>query len=198
MPSEKDVTLVVTSCGRHDLLARTLESLYRHCAGKAFDEVIIAEDWDRLGQVRNIDRAYERVKTTYVAHWEDDWETTAGGWLRQSIDILHTYPKILQVWLRAHDDTNGHPIVKLRPFNVPTMSTDFAWKGFSWNPGLRRLSDWKRIGGYSKHIVGNNSLRTERAIGELYCSLGYHAAILPEPGGYVRHIGDGRSLGGHL
>jgi hypothetical protein len=184
-----DVTLVLTSCGRFDLLARTLETLYLH-AGR-YKEVIVAEDWERIGQVANIDRAYERVKTPLICHWEEDWATCANLWFYKSIAILEKYPTILQVWLRAHNDTNNHPIVQLPQYPFKTMDATWEWKGFSWNPGLRRKSDWEKIGGYMKHWQGSSD-DTERYIGNLYAEMGYHAAIL-EPEGYVRHIGWGRS-----
>jgi len=190
MPFESKITLVLTSCGRYDLLARTLDTLMTFC-GELFSEVIIAEDWEGEGQVRNIDRAYAQVKTPLIAHWEDDWETLSHEWVEESMEILGTHPEILQVWLRAHNDTNNHPIVQLPQYPFKTMDATWEWKGFSWNPGLRRKSDWEKIGGYMKHWQGSSD-DTERYIGNLYAEMGYHAAIL-EPEGHVRHIGGGRS-----
>jgi hypothetical protein len=207
-----DVTLVVTSCGRPDLLERTLKS-FLAVNTYPLAQIIIIEDGPanppafpvpdltylanevRIGQVNSIDRAYSCVQTPYVLHWEDDWETYRGGFIEQSLEILERYPEILQVWIRAHDDTNSHPIVNLPKFNVPTMSIDSEWHGFSWNPGLRRMSDYKRLGGYSQ-FRHRNSFGSEIAISKKYRSLGYYAAILPEPAGYIRHIGWERSLGG--
>lgn len=207
-----DVTLVVTSCGRPDLLERTLESFFS-LNKYPLARTIIIEDGPsnppafpvpdltyiangaRIGQVSSIDRAYSCVDTPYVLHWEDDWETYRGGFIEPSLEILERYPEILQVWLRPHDETASHPIVKLPQFNVPTMSADWKWGGFSWGPGLRRMSDYRRLGGYSQ-FKSRKSSWAEHTISKVYHSLGYHAAILPEPAGYVRHIGDDRSLGG--
>jgi hypothetical protein len=185
--SSRDVTLVLTSAGRYDLLARTLSSLYAHVPADAFAEVIIAEDWDREGQVRNIDRAYARVRTPYIFHCEDDWEFYRSGFIEPSLDLLKKYPGILQVWLRAHNDTNGHPTTH-RP-DYLCMNPEWDWGGFSWNPGLRRRSDWNLI---MKHWQGSDNA-TEKYLSHVYRDLGMVAAILPEPGGYVRHIGNGRS-----
>ena len=186
---DRAVTLVVTSAGRYDLLARTLESLYRH-ETFPFAEVIVAEDWEREGQVKNIDRAYARVRTPYIMACEDDWEFYRGDFVDRSLDLLESYPEILQVQLRAHDDVNGHPVIYSDSYCL--MDPHWTWGGFSWNPGLRRLADWKRIGGYLSHwAVSDNA--TEQHLSRLYADLGMVAAILPEPGGYVRHIGEGRS-----
>ncbi len=192
MTIDRSVTLVLTSAGRYDLLARTLESLYKH-ETFPFAEVIIAEDWNREGQVKNIDRAYARVKTPYIFHLEDDWLFYRGDFIEHSIDILETYHTVFQVWLRAHNDTNGHPLVSLRSCPFLILDPDWEWGGFSWNPGVRRLSDWERIGGYMKYWEGTDN-KTERYLSHLYAAEGMAAAILPEPGGYVRHIGWGRSL----
>lgn len=124
---DSDVTLVVTSCGRFDLLRRTLESF------DAFNtapirEVFITEDsgdraveacipphWKehvtffvnnpRLGQLRSIDLAYSQVKTPWVFHCEDDWAFYRPGFVEESRRLLEADPEALQVWLRsfAHD-----------------------------------------------------------------------------------------------
>lgn len=189
----RDVTLVLTSCGRYDLLARTLQSLYTFNS-HPFKEVIVVEDGvgGRVGQVEAIDYAYARVKTPYIFHCEDDWEFTRCGFIEHSLDVLERFPLALQVWLRAHDDTNGHPLVMLPEFSgYRTLSTDHYWKGFSWNPGLRRMSDYLRLGSYSAHKLDTNA-HTEQRVGEIYASWGYHAVILNRC--HVRHLGAGRSV----
>jgi len=201
----KDVTLVLTSCGRPDLLERTLESFYRYNT-YPIQEAIIVEDGPehrpkfpipnlkylvngvREGQVVSIDKAYAEVGTPYIFHCEDDWEFFKPGFIEASLDVLDRYTNILQVWLRAHLDTNQHPIVTCEGFDVPILDPDYAWRGFSWNPGLRRLIDYQRIGGYGRYWQGTNA-QTEWMIGDVYRGLGYRAAILPDSEGYVRHIG---------
>jgi hypothetical protein len=193
MLMDKGITLVVTSCGRYDLLARTLESFYRFNT-YPLEEVIIAEDWEREGQVKNIDRAYARVKTPYLLHWEDDWVVTkASYFIAESLDILERYPNVLQVWLRAHNDTNGHPLIHREEYPFPILDPNWIWNGFSWNPGLRRLKDWQEIGGYLPYWNGSAST-AEQIISKLYADKGMVATILPEPEGCVRHIGWNRSL----
>lgn len=124
---ESDITLIVTSCGRFDLLKLTLDSFDRFNT-VPIREVIITEDsgdeavyaaipqgWaehctvfvskPKLGQMASIDLAYSKVSTTYIFHCEDDWEFYRPGFVEDSITILALKPEVLQVWLRsyAHD-----------------------------------------------------------------------------------------------
>jgi len=135
--NESDVTLVVTSCGRFDLLKDTLESFDRYNTAP-IREVFITEDsgddavhaavpehWKphckvfvnrpKLGQLPSIDLAYSHVKTPYIFHCEDDWRFYRQGFVEDSRAILETSPDLLQVWLRshAHDLTIHSPYIHL-------------------------------------------------------------------------------------
>jgi hypothetical protein len=227
-PSEP-VTLVITSCGRSDLLARTLKSFWAFNT-YPISETIIAEDsglsldgfrasvsdaastlfphgvtWlsnkRRRGQIFSIDRAYEKVSTPFIFHCEDDWEFFKSGFVEASLSILRRHPEILQVWIRAHDDTNGHPVERLSQYDFDTACVDHqspyeTYHGFSFNPGLRRLSDYKRLGTYGAHagyrLDGGG--RAEALIGRIYRDMGYRSAILAD--GYARHLGDNRHVEG--
>lgn len=156
---------------------------------------IIAEDNPRVGQIANIDRAYAKVETPYIMHAEDDWEFYRPSFIEESKKILEAYPDILMVWLRAHDDTNGHPIEKLPQYPFETLAWDYrGYHGFTFNPGLRRLADYKLIGKYQNvtpSVIGKD-WQGELKIGEFYKARGFRAAILPD--GYVRHIGGERTV----
>jgi hypothetical protein len=62
-----------------------------------------------------------------------------------------------------------------------------GWSGFSFNPGLRRLSDYKRIGSYGKHVGYDPRFVGELYLSRLYRSLGYQAAAITPAS--VVHIG---------
>lgn len=134
---DSDVTLVVTSCGRFDLLKRTLASFdafNRSPIREVFitedsgDEAVkacIPEHWHehttffvnvpRLGQLHSIDLAYSHVKTPWIFHCEDDWEFYRPGFIEDSLVFLKADPQALQVWLRsfAHDLALHSPYVYL-------------------------------------------------------------------------------------
>jgi hypothetical protein len=226
------VTAVLTACNRPGLLERTLDSFlarntYPHVArvlvvedggvpgtndrlkGKYAGAVEWLENETRLGLPGPIDRAYALVETPYIFHCEDDWEFYEGGFVEASLAVLRADPRALMVWLRAHDDTMGHPIdpdfagtAEAAPgheVRYRRMALDHGgWHGFSFNPGLRRLADYRAHfpEGYGRRVGSDweSPNQPEAMIGEVYRSLGYYAAILDAPAGFVRHIGWGHSV----
>jgi hypothetical protein len=226
--AEEAVTAVVTSCGRHDLLTRTLDSFFDHNSFPV-ERVIVVEDgpeipeavrahfvdrpmlWlatgSRGGQITAIDLAYSQVTTPYIFHLEDDWEFYRPGFIEKSMVVLRRDPKCFQVWLRAIDNIQGHPVqartyraagIEWRRMGLDYVIQGYRWHGFSFNPGLRRRSDYDDIGGYGRHTAYDfqTPWRAENDIGELYRSRGFYAAILCDDAGsgYVRHIGRGRRV----
>lgn len=121
------ITMVVTSCGRQDLLKQTLES-FEQFAPNTLDELIIVEDGpdkndfvkelmptvenfkllnspvNKRGQLLNIEWAYEQITTPYVFHCEDDWRFTRPYFIEDSLRILKKYYDCLMVHLRSHKD----------------------------------------------------------------------------------------------
>jgi hypothetical protein len=207
-------TLAVTSCDRHDLLKRTLDSFVNTTSLNPH-ETIIFEDSDkerpsfldtygvRLGKVRfisggrrrgqayAIDRLYSEVKTEYVFHTEDDWEFHESGFIPASFNLLCSNPDLSMVALRS--DWN-HPLIddpKSRGFKIAEPYWGKVWGGTCWNPGLRRLSDFKKFGNYGRHVgYGTNGLGHEAKWSTIHLDAGFRIACLPS---YVRHIGDNRS-----
>jgi hypothetical protein len=214
-----DTTVVLTSCGRHDLLDRTLQSFRAFNTYEGIKRLIVVEDGDgdpaevcakhgaellrlsaRMGQTAAIDRAYAEVDTNYIFHLEDDWEFYREGFIEKSRSILEVDPSTLLVWLRAWNDTNGHPLSFVSPdrsFGVMAAGHDSWWYGFTFNPALRRLADYRRIGSVTEHRLENYPWHGggahEAALNAAYYKLGYRAVILDETG-YVRHIGWGRHV----
>lgn len=207
-------TLVITSSGRHHLLRKTLDSFFATCDEKPYETIIIedgptpAPDWLPAnarwisngvprGQIFSVDKAYDLVKTPYIFHAEDDWVFRGPGYLRESYDILEKYPDIFQVWLRGipteHERRFSRTIYNVQPHQTyPLHIAQYHWGGweggFSFNPGLRRLRDYRRIGTYGRYVGYDPKGCGERALGVLYHSLGFSSAILPRD--YVFHIGD--------
>lgn len=216
----KDITICLTSCGRFDLLERTIRSLITNWNIDFAPTVLLNEDSGNLlpesiymlldaftagsyhvlhgnkNQIEAIDRLYSLVQTPYIFHMEDDWEFTKPGFIGRSMDILESNPKIMQVWLREPNDRNGHPasgqVLKTdngTKYQLMRIGYRRDWNGFSFNPGLRRLSDYKFIGPYSDiaSFDPKQPLKAEIEIGKKYLANGFRAATLLT--GFCKHIG---------
>jgi hypothetical protein len=184
-------SLVITSCGRPELLQKTWASFTAH-AEQGPRQTIIIDDGDmprpdwlprhntvwinngvQRGQIFSIDKAYEQVTQPYIFHLEDDWQFVESGFLEKSFEILEQDPSVISVMVR----NDQHPI-------------DYAkgWGHFSFNPGLRRLSDYRRLGSYGRHTgYGPNDLDAELRLSKLHRDLGFRLESSPK---HCFHIGD--------
>ncbi len=208
------ITGVFTSCGRFDLLERTLRSFVSH-ADLPLEQLIVIDNStlqqteqeierivanigvpislianpENVGQVTSIDIAYSYVDTEYIFHCEDDWEFFDTGFLALSKQLLEERNNIINVNLRVRfDGEKGsmHPISELMTtpsglrYHEYMLNYLGAWHGFSWNPGLRRKSDYELIKPYKTY-------GEESGVGRKYKELGYVAACLEKS--YCKHIG---------
>ena len=160
-----DVTIVITACNRPDLLKITIESFLNYNTYPIAEWIVVEDSgimgvndeivklypnftWiaakTRQGQIRSIDEAYSRVKTKYVFHMEDDWETYKDGAIAESIKILEETPNVSAVMCRKHD-----PRVYHMSDEPPYLRCWGGWGHYSFNPGLRRMSDYVEFFGSS-------------------------------------------------
>nr|WP_240158230.1 MULTISPECIES: glycosyltransferase family 2 protein [unclassified Pantoea] len=208
--------MVVTSCGRFDLLKATLESFDRYNTA-AIREVFITEDsgddavhdavpahWrphcrvfvnrPKLGQLASIDLAYSQVKTAYVFHCEDDWQFYREHFVEDSQAILEQRPDLLQVWLRshAHDLAIHSPYIHLGERQVIA--------GVPCYPLLSDKPEWqafslnpglRRLSDYQRcaPFAGYSG---EKALSRRYAELGLNAVTLE--GDAVLHTGFGNHV----
>jgi hypothetical protein len=107
-----EVTLVITSCGRVDLLEETVKSFFKYNT-YPLKRTLIIEDGDiedfsnierhivgdyeiiknetNLGQFQSIDKVYSMVDTEFLFHCEDDWEFLNEGFIEASLDIFNSW-----------------------------------------------------------------------------------------------------------
>jgi hypothetical protein len=114
-----------------------------------------------LGQIASIDHVYATIDTPYIFHCEDDWRFFRPGFVEDSLVLLTSDPSITVVVCRrprqtgpgqGHDRIYSCPVRTCRgvqyrkatPWMVP------HWLGYSFNPGLRRLSDYRMIGSFGR------------------------------------------------
>lgn len=218
------VSVTCTSFNRPDLLERTLTSFFkfntypiesfvvlddstdigcnRHLIDK-FPTVTFSYNYERLGQIKSVDRLMETVEAPYVFHIEEDWEFYKEGFIEDSFVVLNENPSIQCVWLRADTDTNGHPIEDYQyqregskvKWSKLKLDHGNGWHGFTFNPTLRRVGDYVMNGPYSNHAVFNpiKPWESEMALSNYFMKRGYIAAII-RGNGYVRHIGKNRGI----
>lgn len=162
----------------------------------------------KLFQIKSIDRAYSMVTTPFIFHMEEDWEFLRPGYIELSKNTLLLDDNILQVWLRGLDDmTLQHPVlpdvyaVEVSPNNEVYMHVvqySGMWNGFSFNPGLKRLSDWKALpsgyDGLPRYTPTEQSggVTLESDVSIYYGQQGRIAMRTVDS--YVRHIGWGRHI----
>ena len=206
---KKEISFVLTSCGRPDLLEQTIDSFLKFNTYPITEYLIIDDstnpelfnelvkkynylgikwffNYERNGQIKSLDKLYSNIKTEYIFHCEDDWVFTDYSFIEKSFKILEDDNTIIMVSLRDHNDTMGHPIIILDNLDFDLLEyKNYHYGGFSFNPGLRRLKDYKLIENYEN--IGH-----ERDISNKYKELGFKAAILKTK--YVEHIGWNRHV----
>ncbi len=208
----KEVSLVITSCGRFDLLERTLDSFFKYNT-HPISKVIITEDSTegnklkkliskyknqnfcliinetRLGQLKSIDKAYKEVETEYVFHCEDDWEFLKEGFIEKSIEVIEDNPKIAIVGLRPKEDCREIPLID-EPYFSKSGEEFFEIKDhvFTYNPGLRRKDVCDLFGSHEK-LLGT---LWEDELCKFYKNKGYRMISFSER--YVEHIGNKRHV----
>jgi hypothetical protein len=205
-------SVVVTSCGRFDLLARTLASLRDKLDMAPAAWIIIEDSGDgavsdvvqslgieaeiilnrpQIGQMKSLDKLYGRVTTPYVFHCEDDWEFDRTGFMAQSFALLEARPDYSIVCLRPRAEENK--LVADMPMKVvagvevyeldPSLHPEYF--SYAFNPGLRRMADYHRIGPFVP-------LGHEPDVSYAFKKAGFRIVNLEHPA--VRHIGDERHV----
>jgi len=206
------VTFVLTSCGRFDLLEQTLSSFFRYNDAPIARYILIEDSEDeavrqvlakfpydieliinqpKLGQLASIDFAYSTIDTPYIFHCEDDWGFTRFGFIQESMRLLEAFEDVVMVALRSpHDappEALEQPLAYYQGIGYrPMISTSRPeWFGMSFNPGLRRLRDYQRVGSYT-------AIGEEKNLSVHYKALGYRMVMLEDGG--VFHLGNKRTI----
>lgn len=208
-PIPDTVTVTITSCGRLDLLDRTLQTFRRYNTGGRYivsedsaDPEIIARvsemlpqakivyETARTGLMASLDRLYSAVETPYVFHLEDDWASDGPVDWDLAMQGLER-PQVAQVCLRAFDEIRPKWRKHSTPFEIAGhtfahMHADAHPEFFGWspNPGLFRIELYHRFKPFVGVTPDQLSAKVKRG-GETM------AFLLP---GTLRHIGSGRNV----
>ena len=208
-----DITLVITSCNRFDLLERTLQSM--HPWLEEIPHKVVVEDSDadpelfdclrasgyrvivngrRLGQLPSIDIAYAECKTEFILHCEDDWEFVRRPNLEAACEILtEGIDGVGEFSVVCFRDVTGTKRCKSELFKDRmvqgslfrySFEQKYKFNYFSFNPGMLRYDFYQRYGPWRQFT-------NERSIARMMMRQGH--CIARELPGNVRHIGKGRS-----
>lgn len=213
MQNNSPVTVLLTSCGRQDLLEITIDSFLKmntydikefwvyedsgidnvnaHLKNK-YPFIYWIEPTERKGQIVALDTLWSHCKTEWAYLMEDDWLYIKPGFIEASMEVMQD-KTIAQVWLRDRAEVNAHPIQWGPSYGI-LKPDNGLWSGIGFNPSLKRLSDYRLIGSYGKYteFQRHRPWKSESAISQVYHRLGFRGAILPEA--YMRHIGQDRHV----
>jgi len=221
----QDVSVVVTSYNRPDLLKRTLES-FNNAIQYDFGPKIVIDDFSSLeftdeirevckscgftyigmpykcGQLKCIDSAYRAIRTPYIFHCEDDWlfennsETKHN--LIDNMKQLLEYDNDAVVILARKDCPLGSiNQVKQTHNGIGYYQHNLWWNG-QWG-GYTLNPGLIRKSDYETHINSfYNHFTDESKVSVYYLKLGKYILNLDETQQCYYHIGEGRSNDPHL
>jgi hypothetical protein len=201
------LTVVLTSCGRFDLLAETMRSFLRHFdterivvaddagnakAAAAFAATVPQVDMrvndPQCGQMRSIDGLYASVPTPYVLHLEDDWKFSGGVDLGKVVRFLEARPDISVVCIGYRFDKRFADRARKETHEgidywVWDLDAHPKWFSYSFNPSVGRVAFWREHGPFA-------GFKTEEGLSQFAKSRGLRIAmVIPS---LAEHIGDDR------
>ena len=206
-----DLTVCVTSCGRLDLLKRTLDSF---CSLHPGGRIIISEDsadpgvvkrvkeaypridvvagLERLGQMRSIDRLFSLVETPYLFHLEDDWLFDGTVDWQAAKELLAARDDVANVSVRAFSEIKpkyrdrAEVIVTAEGAKFHLMRRDAHPEFFGWsnNPGLMRTQLYRDYAPFGR-------MRHDQMSALIKNDGRREAYLLP---GVAHHIGQDRNV----
>lgn len=211
----EDITFVLTSCGRVNLLFKTIDSFLKYNTYPIKEYIIIEDSGDdeivkkirhrygeqfkiianqqNIGLIKSIDKVYSTVSSKYVFHCEDDWVFYRSGFIEDSLEIINFNPTITYISLRSY----YHDL----HVNSPSIAYSSSIS-ISKNLKIREISNQKRnvniaFSGNPHLFELNNTIKgimpfskwatCESDIERRFSELGFKGVILENDA--VAHIG---------
>ena len=214
MDGHSDVTLVVTSCRRFDLLEKTLASMHPWL-GRFPNRILVEDSSDRpqflndlesdgfsilingsrLGQHKSIDNAYDRVETEFVFHCEDDWEFLVEPNFHAAKYILKNgidgHKRVSVVTFRdttGNKENNQSAYIEYEMMGSRyrySFKQKSKYNSFTFNPTVLRRDLREVTGPYAEFLTEGSIAR--------YLRRREYVVVTQVPG-VVRHIGDDRGV----
>lgn len=211
MAHYSDITLVITSCRRFDLLEKTITSMrpwiekfpVRYIVEDSQEYPPILERLEEaegftvlrnrtsLGQHKSIDSAYANVRTKYIFHCEDDWlfyrEPNFPAAMHFLDNGIGKHKRISLVCFRdftanaKHRKNTYQEVCAFGGRYKYSFDPGSRYNSFTFNPSILRRDLLGVIGPY-------DSFLTEGSIARYLRKRGY--IILTEVPGIVEHLGE--------
>lgn len=192
------IATLVLSCGRWDLLSKSLESYCRSMPVPT-NIIIFDDSLSKLGQAVALDKLVDlgwQTDADFFMMLEDDWVFEPNSdWYWLSMQLLQC-PEVMLIGLSLTEqlrpympegELNG---VKIRWHNPWRLSESHGyWNGWISSPHLMRRDDFMNLPKFSNYIAEEKF--DQEAWRPLY-DLGRRSVWLDHQ--YVHHIGGGRSL----
>ena len=209
--SAEKITVVLTSCGRWDLLTRSIDSFLTHHEPARFiliddsgnpeivDRIrhrfpfvdLIANE-QRIGQHAAIDKAYSKVRTPFIVHLEDDWDFSGTMRTDEAIQLLSDDASVSAVcFVVFHELKLRHRIHSFKfmyggqAYARMTRRAHRDWHGYSFYPTLVARATWEEYGPYA-------NFPNERALSRYVKDRG--RSLVYQLPGVAKHAGSGQSV----
>lgn len=203
----ENVTLCLTIGKRPLELQQTLASLLSYLP---FEKIIAINDFgdketneiflsccpkgelinlqQNLGHHRAVDYMYQKVKTGYIFHCEDDWLFDNTFDITNALFVLENNPNISCIGVRKINDFVYNEQDRRKVQNIETNFGTYVrldslhdqWYGYSFNPHLTQKILWQRHAPFSQ-------FKKERHISRFLRKQGYYMLYLQQ--GICHHIG---------
>jgi hypothetical protein len=204
------ITVVLTSCGRWDLLTQSIDTFLAHhrpdrflliedSANEDFARLIrerypaieVVLNNPRLGQHAAIDKAYGMVTTPMILHLEDDWLFTGPMDVNDALAVLAGDERIVSVCFSVFARSKFRHRIFGKRFKHGDRSyarmehAHRDWYGYSFYPTLLRRKTWEDHGPFARFA-------NERAISRYMKDRGL--GLVYQLPGVGLHVGSGRSV----
>jgi len=214
-----EVTVVITSFNRLDLLKETIET-FNKTNTYPVKEIIIIDDSanpdahrkikeayskynlilneQNIGLVESIDKAYSKVTTPYIWHSEDDFNYFKPGFIERCLKIMESDSMICRVGIRgkAHAGMLSPDAITVDGVSYKkSLTVHGLWHGFGFQCGMIRKCHYDIVKPYTQYSTPQEFITIrECRIGLAYHALGLLAVSLTED--YATHTGGKRSTYG--
>lgn len=208
-----EIKVLITSCGRPDLLHQTLRSFLKNQQA-AFESIIVHEDHEfrtdemselyeftgqniktvftkQIGQHASIEKFLNDNSDKYYLHLEEDWSfENTFDWITESIKIMEADPTVIKVLARKgspHPCVHDHELMDHQSLCKFGYIQPWENKGIQWH-GFSWNPGITRLDLLKQFIPFP---KWEQELAELIFTKGYKVVELEK--GIYTHIGEGSS-----